>query len=558
MFLVPAIIAAAVIEYGSAIKATENQNLRGNITPQPPPKPQDDGPRVARPPRHSEDVDEQDMTDKQLVVFGTDPKTPGIISYTGDKQVQEYLPYSQIAQYSKQDIAKSPIVRQACEYAVLAAFPAYTPSFISNTAIELCFKAIHTITVNGLELLETNVVEAVKNLWSKMKGSAKAQLPWKMAKKAARASTSSVREVMNRQVPVRNSNSLNSQYVSAPAAQSMVTGRLGQPRIRNGRRGVTITHSEMLNTLTASSTANGYKAINYTINPAKADVFPWLSNIATSYDKYMMRKLKITLNTIQPTTVAGKFGIGYDPDSTDDLPVDRTEVYAMYKHMESPVWQSICLDIPVSGKELYCNTHSVSDSKLVDDGMIVLFADLVATASMQLADVIVEYEVDLLDPQQALFSTQLETFLGVTYTNRKVLPPYTVHGPSLSTTVISTANSMFLVPSPGYYYLSVMAYDAGASTPVITFTNNTTADMYGFKIGNTTNCITIVYFKIYSNSLNMGSAVITGESMGLTLTGAANWLALENFTVTLSRIAPPIYTTFLTTGWTTVAPTATL
>jgi hypothetical protein len=555
MFLIPAIVAATVIEYTNAIKTTEKQSVnvdvRGSVQPSAP-----DGPRVTRPPKHIHE-DSNDMSDKQLVVFGSSD-TPGIVSTTATGEVQQYLPYSQLQQYTQQEIASSPLVRQACEFAVKSVFPGFTPSFIVTTAADLCFKAIYKLTVKGLILTEKTVLIGVKYLWEKMSKAAKNQLPWKQTAKAAKASTKAVNKMKG---PIRTNpinNSLSAMPVSAPAAQSMVTGRLGQPKIKNNRRGVIINHSEMLNTLTASVSASNYKVTNYVINPAKADIFPWLSSIATSYDKYRMRKLRVTLNSVQPTTVAGKYGIGYDPDSTDDMPVDRSEVYAMYKHMESPVWQSICLDVPVSGRELFCNTHAVSDSKLVDDGMIILFADLISTASLQLADVIVEYEVELLDPQQALFMTQVENFTGVVYTATKALVPTYTHGPNLSTIIIGSATTIYIVPSPGYYKIEIMAYDSAAASPVITVTNSTTNNMYGMKMNSTTINLTTFVCRVYTNSVNASSGAITGEYLGLTLSGAANWLALENLAITVSRIAPPVWANYLTTGWTTTAATGTL
>lgn len=552
MFLAPAVVVAAVIEFANALKSTEDNSskLRGSVVVSPSSSVKEEHPYTSRPPKRFEEY----MTDKQLVVFGGDSK-PGVVSYTAGNSVQQYLPYSQIAQYTPQEIATSPIIRQVCDFAVKSAFPSFTPAFLSNIAVELCFKAIYTLVQNGKTLVENSVVELVKKSWNVMSKKVKNSLPWKNMEKAAKMSTRGVKARAPRSQALAG---LNSMSISAPAAQSMVTGRVGQPKMRNNRRGVVITHSEMLNTLISSASANTFKVVNFTVNPAKADVFPWLSSIATSYDKYRMRKLRLTLNTVQSTNVAGKYGLGYDPDSTDDMPVDRSEVYAMYKHMESPVWQSISMDVPVSGKELYCNTHAVADSKLVDDGMIILFSDLLSNTSVQLADVIVEYEVELLDPQQALFTTQVETFIGVVFTAARLLTPTSTHGPNLSTNVLISATAMLHVPSPGYYKIEIFLYDSGAATPVVTVTNNTTANIYGFKVGNTTTHITTLVCKVYTNSINAASAVVTGETVGLTLSGAGNWLALENFQITTSRVTPTIYANYSTTGWTTVAPAGTL
>lgn len=345
--------------------------------------------------------------------------------------------------------------------------------------------------------------------------------------------------------------------ISAPAAKGTVVGRVGNPVQRNIKRGVLVKHTEMLSVLTSSTAANGYKAISYTINPAKADVFPWLSSIATSYDKYRIRRMAVHLNSMRPTSEAGKYGVAYDPDSTDDPPVDRSELYAMYKHVEGPIWQSLSFNVPVSHRELFCNSHTSGDSKLIDDGQIVFFADLVSATSSPLADIIVDYEVELLDPQQALFCTSTIDYPPLTFVVPVVPAPLRIAGPKLATIFMISAANLRVVAAPGYYKLVVFVQDTAATTPIVVFGNDTANTIHGVKLGSTTLHLSTIYFRIVTNSFNASALTSLGDTIRIGITGAADYSVLEKMEVSLSRVAPPTYASIVTAGYTATAPGAT-
>jgi hypothetical protein len=194
----------------------------------------------------------------------------------------------------------------------------------------------------------------------------------------------------------------------APVGISTTIGaRKRKPRIVNMNDGsVVVSHSEMIGTLVSSGTTLTYKVDSYVANPGKPSIFPWLSTIATNYDKYKFRKLHVCLISSQPTSTAGRIGIGFDYDSTDPTPANRIEFFSLTSHVEATPWQSIELDIPVEGGTRFTNTHTTADSKLIDLGQVLLMSDQIVATNAVIADVIVSYEVELHHPQQAIFNSQ--------------------------------------------------------------------------------------------------------------------------------------------------------
>jgi hypothetical protein len=189
--------------------------------------------------------------------------------------------------------------------------------------------------------------------------------------------------------------------VSVPAAVSTVVRGRGKPRMRSTPEGIRVVHSELIGVLLSSSTA--FTTTSFVINPGRVDVFPWLSNIASNYDQYRMHGLKFRLVSSTGTSNAGKAGLSYDYDSTDPVPLSRVDFYAMSEHVEGPVWANMELVVPCNNKLLFVNTHTNTDSKLIDNGMVVAFVD---GFNGVVADIIVEYDVTLVKPQQSIYASQ--------------------------------------------------------------------------------------------------------------------------------------------------------
>jgi hypothetical protein len=338
-------------------------------------------------------------------------------------------------------------------------------------------------------------------------------------KNALRRVTKKMQNMALRQDP-----SINMQ--SAPAATSMgLVNIANAPKISAIQRGVVVRHSEMIGSAyVGSGSPTAYNCQGLTINAGKFATFPWLAVMATSYDRYKFRKLSFSYVPLVPTSVSGRVGLGYDYDSSDATPTTRQDFFSLTRHSEGAVWAPCALQVPVDNQIRFTNTHTTVDSKLIDLGQLVVLTDATsATASSAIGDIICEYEVELLDPQQPSYSTTMYSA-----SNPASGADFTVKGPAsaLFTYVDSTHITISL--SPGRYYITYMAEDTSASSPVLTPTYSKCSQI-GSALG-LSNTNTICRYVLVA--CDGGSGVVT-----FTLTGAASFAVLEGIDFIASKVS---------------------
>lgn len=187
---------------------------------------------------------------------------------------------------------------------------------------------------------------------------------------------------------------------NAPVAISRRMNVVNKPRMATSSKGIVIAHKEYMSNIVSSATTLTFNATALTLNPGKIAAFPWLSTIAGNFDKYRIMSCKISLVSNQPTTTAGRIGVGFDYDSTDPLPADRTDFFSLTHHAECSAWDSLEFDIPLQGGTRFVNSHTITDSKLIDYGQVIIMSDQIVATSSNLGDAIIEYVVELLDPSK--------------------------------------------------------------------------------------------------------------------------------------------------------------
>jgi hypothetical protein len=319
----------------------------------------------------------------------------------------------------------------------------------------------------------------------------------------------------------------------APVGISTTIGaRKRKPRIVNMNDGsVVVSHSEMIGTLVSSGTTLTYKVDSYVANPGKPSIFPWLSTIATNYDKYRFRKLYVCLISSQPTSTAGRIGIGFDYDSTDPTPANRIEFFSLSSHVEATPWQSIELDIPVEGGLRFTNTHTTTDSKLIDLGQLLLMSDQIVATTAVLADVIVSYEVELHHPQQAIFNTQ--SFISLTDSGATSVGPAFVTQAPNATTPASIVD--FTVPQ-GSWEVTVKFNIAGITgptgTPSSVFANMPT----GYTSDNAVPTAATLLIGVYRFDVTEPSRTLRFDTSRFSATVAVS--TLTGVRIFFSRVSP--------------------
>ncbi len=323
----------------------------------------------------------------------------------------------------------------------------------------------------------------------------------------------------------------------APAAFSRRMNISNKPVMSASSKGINVRHKEYMTNIMSNATTLSYFSEALILNPGKINAFPWLSTIAGNFDKYKINRLTITLVSNQPTTTAGRIGVGIDYDSTDPMPVDRTEFFSLTHHVECSAWDSITFNVPLQGGVRFINSHTNTDSKLIDYGQIIIMADQVVTTgtAIDLGDAIIDYDIDLIDPQQAVMLTQ--SFTG---TNPADFTKLEVTGPliaSIQSTISATVvDFKFAV---GKYIFNEHIRDSAAASPVgnVTALTGIVGKKYG--LGNT-----ISYTANGVFTCNTDGAIVR-----ITFSGAA-FAGLETVSISFTRISAAVEQKLRALVWT--------
>nr|WRQ65397.1 structural protein [Tolivirales sp.] len=79
------------------------------------------------------------------------------------------------------------------------------------------------------------------------------------------------------------------------------------------------------------------------IHPGNERLFPWLSGIADSYEKYRFDKLVFRLISANPSTASGMVYLAVDTDPTDPQPTSISELMSNAYSASGTVWNNVAL-----------------------------------------------------------------------------------------------------------------------------------------------------------------------------------------------------------------------
>lgn len=131
-------------------------------------------------------------------------------------------------------------------------------------------------------------------------------------------------------------------------------------------------------------------------NPGIPQSFPWLSTIASNYDKYVFHKLIYRYRTLKGTTNPGNIIIAFDYDTQDLAPGDAVAMTQLGSYADGAVWDVFEMNVPCDGAERYIRGTSVGgDKKMYDLGRFFASAEACSDSSDQ-GYLEVEYDVSLL------------------------------------------------------------------------------------------------------------------------------------------------------------------
>lgn len=434
--------------------------------------------------------------------------------------------------------APSPVINSLCYKFLDKYLPGLGKKQKANAAHK-CAAVVDTLVRKGkkvtVETIKQEVDSGMYHLADSWENDVTSKMGWMTSapsKKSNGKSTSSVS---------RGGASTMGGTSYAPVSVSHNIRRSSKPRMTMRGECVTVRHSEMLGAILSgdpSSNVTAFRCFGLRANPGLTSIFPWLSTMAVNYEKYRFRQLRFTIVPLVATSFSGRIGVGFDYDSSDTAPGNRQEFYALTNHAEGMPWEATAIDVRCDNKYRFTGTHVAADNKLIDQGQVILMSDSISggtiAAAIPLYDLIVDYEVELIEPQQSLFSTQL--FQNSSLTSGATLGVGTdatvVTGPSVLVSVVVTSASVLTINFPaGNYSFSCMAnWTSGAATA--TTATSTTNATVRVRTSAGSSFITII-----------GTLTATSDAAVTVTLGTVAWGTNQNrFNLMVSRVTSSVAT----------------
>lgn len=226
------------------------------------------------------------------------------------------------------------------------------------------------------------------------------------AAKAGMMPRVAVRQVPNGQLYKQSVSAASSALVAAPAAMGRVR-RQQAPNMRmagNGQSCV-IRHREYIAELPG---ATAFTVTTYVCQPALQTMFNWLGTMAGNWEKYRFRRLRFVYETESGTTQTGAVVLVFDPDVLDSAPASKQAALSYKFFTRSPAWKECALEVACGELQrdwMYTRPGAVpsgADQKLYDVGNLHA---CVQGSSGATGELYVEYDIELISPQQAVSST---------------------------------------------------------------------------------------------------------------------------------------------------------
>jgi len=142
------------------------------------------------------------------------------------------------------------------------------------------------------------------------------------------------------------------------------------------------------------------------LNPGNEDVFPYLSNIAASFEYYKFRKLKLRYEPSCSTTTAGVVMLCIDYDASDSSPLGKTAFMMNQNATRCSSWSRSTMDLVAKANGAQVKRFVLNDApppntdvKMYNLGN--LFIATQGSTAVPIGEIYVDYEVELSVPQGA-------------------------------------------------------------------------------------------------------------------------------------------------------------
>lgn len=191
------------------------------------------------------------------------------------------------------------------------------------------------------------------------------------------------------------------------------------PEVRNSvyvEGGTIIRHREYLGAITSSAVASQFKIQSFSLNPAQAETFPWLSTIAQNYEEYKPNGLSFEFRSTASDAIASSTNLAlgqimmctqYDP--TDPVFTDDISLLNYTWAQSGKVSDNVCHYVECDPKQsplshLYTRTDAPSndsDLRFSDFGTFSIASSGLQGTNVQIGQLWVTYEFIMYKPKIA-------------------------------------------------------------------------------------------------------------------------------------------------------------
>lgn len=185
----------------------------------------------------------------------------------------------------------------------------------------------------------------------------------------------------------------------APVSMGFVS-RYREPTFKSVGNNVFIKHREYISDVTATLDFAVLK--KFAMNPGLADSFPWLSAVASRFEKYRFHKLVYRYETDAPTTTSGSIMLVPDFDAEDVAPISKIAALSYKSSVRSQVWERVSTSFfkedLTALPQYFVRTTQVAntDIKTYDVGNMFICSS--GSSEGKGGEIWVEYEVELISP----------------------------------------------------------------------------------------------------------------------------------------------------------------
>lgn len=207
--------------------------------------------------------------------------------------------------------------------------------------------------------------------------------------------------------------------IAAPAAIARPSPRF-KPRFNSIRGRYSVSNKEFIANLQPETTGTDLNVKSYSAQVGLADMFPWLSTIANTHQRYIMKKLHFVYVPVAGTTARGRVIMAFTIDPTEAAPDSMSQITQYPNYTANSVWTPTTLTVDLSDRreELYTRSGFVDNTDIKTYDLGKLFVGISDTDNTDsIGQLFVDYEVELITPKPTSCPSSSDVFNTSTSTD---------------------------------------------------------------------------------------------------------------------------------------------